>query len=203
MELLSGLQGFTAMGAGDALREVRTAAELSLAAMNRRDFLATAGLVAANAKLATELAASAAGNDPTPLTLVQTTHQVDRALAAFVDRGTVANLRRWMDDGDNAVLRVNAAGILAKLPGQDEAARVADALHHDLQMRERYMIAVAARVCGIDWATAERMVRTPTSFPRLVVAAGRFAREAVDSNDAGARWCSAAMLQVLAPTIGR
>jgi hypothetical protein len=36
-------------------------------------------LVAANAKVVTELAASVAGNDPGPLTTVQTTNQVDLA----------------------------------------------------------------------------------------------------------------------------
>ena len=41
----------------------------------------------------------------------------------MADRGTVAHLRRWMDDGNNPVLRVNAAGILAKVPGQVEASR--------------------------------------------------------------------------------
>ncbi|MGH3925480.1 MAG: helix-turn-helix domain-containing protein, partial [Pseudonocardiaceae bacterium] len=62
--------------------------------VNRRNFIRTAGLVASNAKLAAELAASVAGNDPGPLTTVQTTHGTDLAIATLADQGTVAHLRR-------------------------------------------------------------------------------------------------------------
>jgi hypothetical protein len=84
--------------------------------VNRRDFFKLTGLVAANAKIAAEVTASLAGNDPGPLGTVQTTHGTDLAIATLADRGTMTHLRRWLDDGDNPVLRVNAAGILAKVP---------------------------------------------------------------------------------------
>lgn len=171
--------------------------------VNRRDFLSVTGLVIATTKVVTELAASVAGNDPGPLATVQTTNQVDSALAAYVDQGTVNHLRKWLDDGSDSVLRVNAAGILAKLPGQVDAGRVVAALDRDTEMRDRYMTTVVARVCGLDWPTAARMVREPSSFPHPVLAAGRLAREAVEARDVGARWCSAAMLQTLSPTLGR
>ncbi len=171
--------------------------------VNRRDFFTVAGLVAGNATVAAELTASLAGNDPGPLATVQTSHGTDLAIAAMVDRGTVAHLQRWLDDADNPVLRVNAAGILAKVPGQCEASRVTAALGRDPDVRHRYMTAVVARVCGLEWHIAAQLAEDPTGFPQPVLADQRFAREAVSDLDAGARWCAAAMLQALSPLMGR
>jgi transcriptional regulator with XRE-family HTH domain len=170
--------------------------------VNRRDAFKVASLVAANIKIATELAASIAGNDPGPLAAVQTTHGTDLAIATLSDRGTVAHLKRWLNDSDNPVLRVNAAGILAKVPGQVEASQVTAALVRDPDVRRRYMTAVVARVCGLDWPVAARFTDNPAGFPQPVLVAQRFAREAVSDRDAGARWCAAAMLQALSPLIG-
>jgi transcriptional regulator with XRE-family HTH domain len=171
--------------------------------MNRRNFFKEASLIAGNTKLAAELVASIAGNDPGPLAAVQTTHGTDLAIATLIDRGAVAHLRRWLDNGDNPVLRVNAAGILAKVPGQVEASPVTAALGRDPDVRIRYMTAVVARVCGLDWSLAAQLVRNPSAFPQPVLVAQRFAREALSDRDVGARWCAAAMLQALSPLIGR
>ncbi len=171
--------------------------------MNRRDFFKVASLVAGNTKIAAELTASIADNDPGPLAAVQTTHGTDLAIAALADRGTVAYLRRWLDDGDNPVLRVNAAGILAKVPGQADAAYVTAALDRDPAVSSRYMTAVIARVCGLDWPVAAQLTANPAGFPHPVLVAQKFAREVVSDRDAGARWCAAAMLQALSPMIGR
>lgn len=171
--------------------------------VNHRDFFEVASLVAENTKVATELAASIAGNDPGPLAVVQTTHGTDLAIATLVDRDTMAHLRRWLDDGDNPVLRVNAAGILAKVPGQIEASRVIAALGRDPDVRSRYMTAVVARVCGLDWPVAAQLAENPAGFPHPILVAQRFACEAVSDRDAGARWCAAAMLQALSSMIGR
>ena len=170
--------------------------------VNRREFLITAGLVAGNVKVATGLLASIAGNDASPLLSVQTTHGTDMALATIADRATVTNLRRWLDDS-NPVLRVNAAGILAKLPGQQYSARVAALLDHDADVRTRYMTAVVSRVCGVDRPTAAVLVNEPQRFPHPALVARRFAREALSDHDVGARWCSARMLQLLSPMVGR
>jgi transcriptional regulator with XRE-family HTH domain len=173
------------------------------AALNAQLWHIFAGSVAGDANVVTELAASVAGNDPGPLATVQTTHHVDMAVAALADHRAISYLRRWLDDGHDSVLRVNAAGILAKLPGQGDASRVADALSRDGEVRDRYMTAVVARVCDVDWPTASGLIQEPSMFPRPALVAGRFAHEAVSSRDAGARWCSAAMLQALSPMIGR
>lgn len=167
--------------------------------LDRREFFRVTGLVAANVKVASDLTASLASNDPGPLTEIQTSHGVDLAVATLADRATLAHLRRWLDEGVDPVLRVNAAGILAKVPGQSEASRVTDALGRDAEIRNRYMTAVVARVCGIDWSTAARLTQKPTAFRQPGLAARRFADEAVNDRDAGARWCSAAMLQALSP----
>ncbi len=171
--------------------------------VNRRGFFKVAGLVAGNAKMAAELAASIAGNDPGALAAVQTTHGTDLAVATLADQGAVARLRRWLDDGDNAVLRVNAAGILAKVPGQVEAPRITAVLNRDSEVRDRYMTAVVARVCGLEWSVAANFAHNPAGFPQPILVAQRFAREAVSDRDAGARWCAAAMLQALSPIVGR
>jgi transcriptional regulator with XRE-family HTH domain len=171
--------------------------------VNRRNFFKVAGIIAGNTKIAAELAASIAGNDPGPLAAIQTTHGTDLAIATLADRGAVAHLRRWLDNGNNPVLRVNAAGILAKVAGQAEASHVTAALGRDPDVRHRYMTAVVARVCGLDWSVAAQLADNPTVFPQPVLVAQRFAAEAVSDRDAGARWCAAAMLQALSPMIGR
>ena len=136
-------------------------------------------------------------------TTVQTTNGTDLTIATLVDRGTVARLRRWLDDGDNPILRVNSAGILAKVPGQFEASRVAVALGRDADVRSRYMTAVVARVRSLDWPVAAQLTENPAGFPQPILVVQRFAREAVNDRDAGARWCAAAMLQALSPMMGR
>ncbi len=104
---------------------------------------------------------------------------------------------------DQVSSRRRRLSILAKLPGQDEASRVTAALRRDDSMRIRYMTAVIARVCGVDWQTAAHLAGSPTEFPQPGLAASAFTREVVNDRDAGARWCSAAMLQALSPMIGR
>ena len=170
--------------------------------VNRREFFAVAGLIAGNVAVASEVTASLAGNDGGPLMTVQTTHGIDLAIATLADRRTVANLRRWLDE-DNPVLRVNAAGILAKVPGQSEAVTVANMLERDSEVRSLYMTAVVARVCSLNWSMAARLVKKPAEFPQPALAAQRFVGEVTSERDAGARWCSAAMLQALSPMIGR
>lgn len=170
--------------------------------VNRRDFFRVTSLVASNAKVASDLVASLAGNDCGPLMTVQTSHGIDVAIATMADRKTVGNLHRWLDDA-SPVLRVNAAGILAKVPAQTEAGVVASLLTRDSEVRTLYMTAVVARVCGLDWSLAAELAAKPEKFPQPTLAAQRFAHEAVSDRDAGARWCSAAMLQALSPMIGR
>lgn len=149
--------------------------------VKRRQFIRLAALSSASSLLdipdtATELLASIAGGDPGPLTDVQTTHRTDLAVSqlASTDRSSLHRLARWMDDGDTAVLRVNAAGILAKITGQlDVLDDVALTLVRDEQARDRYI-----------WALGRRIGDT---VPAL-------AAEVLNPRDAGARWCAARLL---------
>ncbi|MGH3489086.1 MAG: hypothetical protein ACRDP8_14390 [Actinopolymorphaceae bacterium] len=170
--------------------------------MRRRDFLSLAALTAAHGSLAADMAASVAGHDAESLTTVQTTHGTDLVLATLVDRPGLVQLRRWMRDGGEPVLRVNAAGILAKLPGQESAGEVAPVLQHDDEARDLYMTAVLSRVCAMEWGEAARLAADPLSLPdRAGFLASRLASEVPNPKDSGARWCSARMLQDLSPQL--
>ncbi|MBI3687072.1 MAG: helix-turn-helix transcriptional regulator [Actinobacteria bacterium] len=179
------------------------AEEARLSRVNRRTFLSLATLTAVHGKLATEMAAGIAGRDPGPLTSVQTTHGTDMVIASMVDRSSATRLRRWMRDGAEPVLRVNAAGILAKLPDQHAAMDVALMLTHDEQARQLYQTAVLSRVCALDWQTARCVAAQPTTLPvkKIAFVATRLAGEVLNPRDAGARWCSAAMLRDLSPLL--
>ncbi|MFD4339019.1 hypothetical protein ACFWPP_17825 [Streptomyces anulatus] len=115
----------------------------------------------------------------------------------MTDKASTVSLRRWRLDGDVPILRVNAAGILAKLPGQGQADRV---LAHEEEVRHLYMTAVTSRVCAMDWTTAGRIVSQPAAYGhRADFLATRFAREALNLRDSGARWCSSVMLRGAEP----
>ncbi|MFD9483665.1 helix-turn-helix domain-containing protein [Streptomyces sp. NPDC059991] len=180
-------------------------AEATLDRVNRRAFLGLSTLAVTHGAMASEMAASIAGRDPGPLARVQTTHGADIVTASLLtDKASTATLRRWMLDGDAPILRVNAAGILAKLPGQGQADHVARVLAHDDEVCHLYLTAVASRVCAVDWTTAGRIASQPASYAhRADFLATRFAREALNPRDSGARWCSSVMLRELSPMIGR
>lgn len=122
-----------------------------------------------------ELVASIAAGDDGPLAGVQTAHHTDLAVSALASRDWASLLRlvRWMDDGGTDVLRVNAAGILAKTGEPERLNAVALALSRDGEIRELYVRALRSRV------------------GRSVAA---LAAETLNPNDAGARWCSAWLL---------
>jgi transcriptional regulator with XRE-family HTH domain len=177
--------------------------EAMLSRMDRRGFLGLSALTVAHGKLAAEMTGSIAMSDTGPLASVQTTHGVDLVIASLVDRPSRTRLRRWMNEGDSAVLRVNAAGILAKTPGQDPATEVAQVLAHDQATRNLYLTAVISRVCAIAWPAAGRLAtgETKPTAKQARYLASRLAREVLNPSDAGARWCSAAMLRDLSPLL--
>ena len=122
-----------------------------------------------------ELYSSIAAGDASPLALAQTSHETDLMLAtlAGADQPVMLRLARWADDGGSAVLRVNAAGILAKTRSLDAAGLASAALRRDREMRVRYLRAVSARV-----GTGTRQLAAELASPA----------------DAGARWCPAWLL---------
>ncbi|HEV2782284.1 MAG TPA: helix-turn-helix domain-containing protein [Actinophytocola sp.] len=150
---------------------------LEVERVRRREFLRLAAVAPALGApdTAAELMASIAGGDSAPLAEVQTTHSADLALARLTgtDRASLLHLARWMTDGGSDVLRVNAAGILAKTTELDMLDAVALTLARDERARERYVWAVRTRVG--DSASA-------------------LAAEVFNRRDSGARWCAAWLL---------
>lgn len=177
-------------------------AEARLSRMNRREFLSLSALTVAHRKIASELTASIAAGDGGALATVQTTHGTDLVIAALTDQASTRKLRGWMSDGHNPILRVNAAGILAKLQDQDTAERVAVVLEADTEVRQLYTTAVMARVGGLPWATAAKLAagQVPTQRQAHFLAA-RLSHEVLNPRDAGARWCSASLLRDLSPLL--
>lgn len=166
-------------GRRTATPAVMAAYERALA-MHRRHLLAAAAIslgtlvvTPGEATTARDMYATIAAGDDGPLATVQTTHAVDHAIQRLAVRETksIAQLLTWLHDGADPVLRVNAAGILAKTGSPELADDVALALGRDGEARDLYLQAVTARV-GTDHLTAEL----------------------TNAADAGARWCAAWLL---------
>jgi transcriptional regulator with XRE-family HTH domain len=150
--------------------------------MNRRQILrlATASVGSLvisqdEAAVARDVFATIAAGDDGPLTSIQTTHAVDHGIQrlAVRDNAAVYRLTNWLENGSQAVLRVNAAGILGKTGSPDIADSVALSLRHDQEVRDLYLKAVRSRV-GISTEA--------------------LSAELVNQTDSGARWCAAYLL---------
>lgn len=178
--------------------------EAKVSRMDRRNFMRLTALTATHGTLARDLVSSIAGSDSGPLTTTQTTHGTDLVIASLADAQCRTKLSAWMQGASNPVLRVNAAGILAKIPGQDRAQDVCRVLNSDIEVRNLYTVAVITRVSGMTWTEAQRLAADPLCMPdKATFLAGRFAEEARNPRDAGARWCSATMLRDISPLIGK
>lgn len=129
------------------------------------------------------------------LTGIQTTHATDRAVASLVarDSGSIASLVTWAGSGRASLLRVNAAGILAKMRSPTVDNEAVTVLQADGDVRELYLTAVAARVLGLPWDDAANLVAGGGQLPSAD-AVTAFSAELSNPDDAGARWCSAVLL---------
>jgi transcriptional regulator with XRE-family HTH domain len=151
--------------------------------VRRRDMIRLTGVaaIAAAAGIGTaspdgeELFASIAAGDSGPLAQIQTSHATDLALGrmAAADKPVLWRLARWADDGDSDVLRVNAAGVLAKAGQLEFAGLPAAVMTRDRDVRAPYLRAMVARV-GRD--------------------TDELAAEALNPRDSGARWCAGWLL---------
>jgi transcriptional regulator with XRE-family HTH domain len=179
-------------------------AEASLSRVDRRDFLTLTALTATHGRAASDMLTSVAGGDDGPLTTMQTTHATDLVIASLADKASLRHLHRWATDGGTALLRVNAAGILAKTGDRQTGQQVARILTHDDDVRGLYSTAVVARTCALDWGVAQRLAADPLSEPRRAAYLGRrLVAEIANHRDVGARWCAATMLRDLSPLLGR
>ncbi|MEV6929636.1 helix-turn-helix transcriptional regulator [Dactylosporangium sp. NPDC051485] len=168
--------------------------------LNRRNLLIGAlSLLAADGipDDATSIAAAVRAEQHHPLASAQTSHAVDKTIAAMVaaDTPSVATLTKWTRVG-HPVLRVNAAGILAKIGSPLLDAQVARHLAADAQARDLYLTAVAARVLAIPWDEGRRIANGSQLEDGQLAALGA---EAGNPTDAGARWCSIVLLARMRP----
>jgi hypothetical protein len=128
------------------------------------------------------------------LSTVQTSHEVDKVIGWLVpkDMPSVGSLLKWMRNGP-AVLRVNAAGILAKVGNTATDNDVVQVLKSDRESRQLYLTAVINRVLGLPWDSAGHLASSgqPLSDSAQVES---FAAEIRNPYDSGARLCGVLML---------
>jgi hypothetical protein len=124
----------------------------------------------------------------------QTPHSTDLIIGSHIRqaRHSQENLRRWMGHGASEVLRVNAAGILAKLRKPSVDDLVVRTLRADQSVRTRYIAAVASRVLALPWNDAMQLGTRQSLAPwdAWMTLLAELRNEA----DAGARWCTTALL---------
>jgi hypothetical protein len=151
------------------------------------------------------------------LATAQTSHATDLAIGAMAAHDDTARraLAGWMRQGATAVLRVNAAGVLAKVGTPDSGDAAITVLADDRDARCLYLTAVASRVLNKPWERAAQLAidvnrRTPAASglaePRDAWPAGRLAAELSNGHDAAARWCATVLLAHLydqAPEVAR
>ena len=151
------------------------------------------------------------------LATAQTSHATDLAVGAMAAHNETAMraLAGWMRQGTTAVLRVNAAGVLAKVGTPDLGDAAITTLLNDQDARHLYLTAVASRVLDTSWEsayqTAADLSVSASNSNRLAESQGiwvarRLAAELSNRRDAAARWCAAVMLAPLhdhAPDVAR
>ena len=134
------------------------------------------------------------------LATTQTSHDTDQVIRRFVqhESSCIPALRQWMRGGATPVLRVNSAGILAKLGTASVSDEVITVLKGDTDSRHLYLTAVASRVLAMPWDTAGNVVATgqglAVSPDRMTDLAARLSEEIRHSQDGAARWCSIVLL---------
>ncbi|MEV6923941.1 helix-turn-helix transcriptional regulator [Dactylosporangium sp. NPDC051485] len=165
--------------------------------LNRRELLI--GAVSALAAVgvpdeASDIATSVRAERYHLLASAQTSHAVDKTIAALFSQDTpsLAALTKWAQKG-TPVLRVNASGILAKIGSPVLDGQVARWLVADVEVRELYVTAVVSRVLGLPWDDARQLARSgfPLAEQHQLDA---LTAEVTNTADAGAHWCSIVLL---------
>jgi len=127
------------------------------------------------------------------LTQIQTTHETDKAIASLVgsDTASLASLTKWTRRG-STILRVNAAGILAKVGMPLADTEVVKVLRADGEVRELYLTAVLSRVLSLPWTAASSLAACRNALSETQIS--RLIDELRNWHDSGARWCAAIIL---------
>ncbi len=143
------------------------------------------------------------------LATAQTSHATDLTIGSLTAHNGAARwgLGVWARRGATAVIRVNAAGILAKVGDPDLGDAAISAIRADQDARHLYLTAVASRVLALPWEQAGHLAATVgtqdtgiTHTPNgpEMYAAESLVAELVNPRDAAARWCSTVLLHRLA-----
>ncbi|MFJ6198664.1 helix-turn-helix domain-containing protein [Micromonospora sp. NPDC092111] len=140
------------------------------------------------------------------LATAQTSHITDLTISALAaeNEGARRGLAAWMRSGATAVLRVNSAGILAKVGTPELGDAAICSIRNDPDTRHLYITAVASRVLELSWEQAAHLAAgagRPAANRRLGAGDGgdgwasrRLSVELANTRDAAARWCSAVLL---------
>lgn len=140
------------------------------------------------------------------LATAQTSHATDLTISALAAENEQARrgLTAWMRSGATAVLRVNSAGILAKVGAADLSDAAISAIRSDRDARHLYVTAVASRVLELPWGRAADLSgATNTHAADWTLGEGdgtkawasrRPPDELANNRDAAARWCIAVLL---------
>jgi hypothetical protein len=143
---------------------------------------------------------------------IQTSHETDLVLREFVsrDQATAHTLTHWMKQGSSPVLRVNSAGVLAKLASPRFDDGVVRTLKSDVDSRQLYVTAVASRVLQLPWDEAKQLATAVEQGPGQMLGrlpadrAGHLVNslssEICNPRDSAARWCSIVLLDQLKQT---
>jgi hypothetical protein len=147
-----------------------------------------------------------ADGDGSLFATAQTNHETDLVIRQFVqrDQASAESLSRWMTRAPSPVLRVNSAGVLAKLGTSEFANQVVTSLKSDADTRHLYLTAVTSRVLDVPWDRAGRLAAVVQAEPEQVgysvtsgeaaFYANQFAGELRNPRDAAARWCAVVLL---------
>lgn len=139
----------------------------------------------------------------------QTSHETDLVLREFVlrDQPSAKTLTHWMKQASSPILRVNSAGVLAKLASPRFDNDVVRTLKSNLGTRRLYVAAVASRVLQVPWGEAKQLAVDVEQGPRQLLGrfpgdragylVNRLASEIGNPRDSAARWCSVVLLDQL------
>ena len=196
--------GFSRSYLGNVERGVRPATPAVIRAyekalggdVNRRSLLlgmASTVVVGAVPDVAVDVVRDISSERNKLLSTVQTSHETDRVISSLVAKDTpcIGSLVKWMRRG-SPVLRVNSAGILAKLGAPAIDNDVISALKRDEESRWLYLQAVASRVLAMPWPDAGTLAASGDPLTEQQIEA--FALESANPYDSAARWCSVLIL---------
>lgn len=157
--------------------------------------------------IAQRIFASICASDSGELAEAQTSHETDQFIKDLLLREPehIGTMVEWMNTGEEVVLRVNAAGILAKTGDTRITSDVIALLDRDKAVRHLYLTAVVFRVLEVRWEAAARLASEPNgrrlphlltlTSDQLTTVATRFCTEALNPRDAVARWLSLRLLE--------